>query len=95
MNDNLNPSPNAQTMSLKIQTKTWARDSHGLFDYEAQNIKSTVLITNEIGKLIRKKHDVKQVANEYDITLEDRELANIHIENGKLCFYFFREILYF
>jgi hypothetical protein len=83
MNNKLDPSSNVQQLSLKLLTKTWTRDSHGLFDYEAQNIRSSLLIINERGKLIRRKHEVKFVAESHEIDLEERELSNIYVENGK------------
>ncbi|SCM06153.1 conserved Plasmodium protein, unknown function [Plasmodium chabaudi chabaudi] len=48
---------------LRIETKTWTRDSHDLFDYEAQQVnKKTFLISSPI-KLFRSKAQVSCVAD--------------------------------
>ncbi|VEV58663.1 zinc finger protein, putative [Plasmodium vinckei vinckei] len=50
-------------MLLRIETKTWTRDSHDLFDYEAQQVnKKTFLISSPI-KLFRSKAQVSCVAD--------------------------------
>jgi len=45
---------------LSIKSKTWTRDSHGLFDYECTTVKENILIVQKATTLIRKKHDVKE-----------------------------------
>lgn len=76
--NNLNP-----TSFLKLTTKTWARDSHGLFDYEATTTKNNTLILNSPYRLIRKKNDVKHALLNGDLELDERELAKIKFDNGK------------
>ena len=46
---------------LSIKSKTWTRDSHGLFDYESSTVKENILIINKPIKLVRKKHEIKEV----------------------------------
>ncbi|ANQ09564.1 Uncharacterized protein PCOAH_00041460 [Plasmodium coatneyi] len=53
----------ASVPSLRVETKTWTRDSHDLFDYEAQQVnKKSFLISTPI-KLFRSKAQVSCVAD--------------------------------
>ncbi len=42
-----------------MQCKTWTRDSYGLFDYETNDYKESILYIGENRIVIRDKHDVK------------------------------------
>jgi hypothetical protein len=68
---------------LKVMTKTWSRDSHGLFDYEATNTKNFILFVSGRTKLVRKKNDVRQCSESAELELEDRELCKVRFEDGK------------
>jgi hypothetical protein len=68
---------------LKAVTKTWARDSHGLFDYEANNTKNITLLIHGKSKLVRKKNDVKNMLDNSELELEDRELCRINYCESK------------
>lgn len=68
---------------LKINTKTWSRDSHGLFDYEAQNTKNNNIIVSSRSKLVRKKNEVRQVPENTELEIDERELARTRSESGK------------
>jgi hypothetical protein len=68
---------------LKMSTKTWARDSHGLFDYEATSTKNSQLFTNCKVKFIRKKNDVKLVQENYEPEMDERELAKVKVIDSK------------
>ena len=67
---------------LKALTKTWSRDSHGLFDYEATNTKNNPFVIKEKCKLIRKKNEVRLASENIELDLEERELAKIKIESN-------------
>lgn len=71
---------------MQIKAKTWSRDSHGLFDYENNQVKSTTLNIESNGSITRKDSDVNFVmGNEMAniLSLECIELAKIILENGK------------
>ncbi len=70
--------------NLKLLIKTWSRDSHGLFDYETSSTKTNLLILTNSCKLIRKKNDVRFVAENHKIEFEERELAKISFEESKI-----------
>jgi hypothetical protein len=72
---------------LKILTKTWARDSHGLFDYEANSTKNNLLLINGRYKIVRKKNDVRQMTENTELDMEDRELAKVKFDGGKTNLY--------
>jgi hypothetical protein len=80
------PESQHQTQILKILTKTWARDSHGLFDYEAQNTKNNILLISSKFKIVRKKNDVRQVPEHMELDMEDRELARVKLDGGKFLY---------
>jgi len=40
------------SFSILIKTFTWARDSHGLFDYESKNLTKKNMKTNNPGTLL-------------------------------------------
>ena len=42
------------TQSLNIKTKTWERDSYGLFDFEAKNLHTSKLDMKETSTIFRK-----------------------------------------
>jgi hypothetical protein len=71
---------------LRINAKTWGRDSHGLFDYESNQIKVNTLCIDGSCKVVRKRNDVKQISDEVAIDLEDRELCKVGTDGGKLWF---------
>jgi len=73
---------------LKAVTKTWARDSHGLFDYEATNTKNITLFIHGKSKLIRKKNDVRSSLENIELDLEDRELCRVNYSDSKFLFNF-------
>ena len=81
--ENLSPVNNLQGVILKALTKTWSRDSHGLFDYEATNTKNSILFINGRAKLVRRKNDVRNIAESTVLDLEERELCKTRPDDGK------------
>lgn len=78
----------SRLFSIKIHTKTWQRDSHGLFDYEVSDAKITNIVTQNSGLLSRDKQEIKLMDIEINETLkkhseDETDLANIYQENNK------------
>ncbi len=69
--------------SVQIRTKTWVRDSHGLFDYENNQVKTTTIVMNSNGSLIRRKNDVIYTDSEKKI-IPYEQSEEVTIELGKL-----------
>ncbi len=67
---------------LKIVSKTWGRDSHGLFDYESSQIKINNLVISKNCQLIRKRNDVKEVPENSQLEIEEKLLANVRVDNS-------------
>jgi hypothetical protein len=67
---------------LKIISKTWGRDSHGLFDYESSQIKINNLVISKNCQLIRKRNDVKEVPENTQFDIEEKLLANVRVDNS-------------
>jgi hypothetical protein len=65
---------------LKLVSKTWGRDSHGLFDYESSQIKINNVIVSKNCQLIRKRNDVKEVPENTQLDIEEKLLANVKVE---------------
>jgi hypothetical protein len=84
--------------SLQVRTKTWTRDSHGLFDYENNNqVKSLSLYIESNGSLIRRKNDtVEFIQSEIENNFEIRELGKFQNLNSTYLLYIFiyRQIFY-
>lgn len=75
---------------LSIKSKTWTRDSHGLFDYECTTVKENILIVQKATSLIRKKHDVKEkeqinINDPIDESI-DQKVCEVEVLGSKLLF---------
>ena len=67
---------------LSLSTKTWVRDSHGLFDYESNQTKNLNAVLAESIYITRKKHDIKPLSNINDLKPEEEELLfNVKNDN--------------
>ncbi len=47
-----------QNYTLKLKTRTWKRDSYGLFDYENNSSQNESLSISHPGQIIRRNHHV-------------------------------------
>ena len=62
---------------LKVNAKTWKRDSYGLFDYENSNVNSQELSIIYSGKVVRANHQLNFVNY-----LQQSQKLNKEDENG-------------
>jgi len=65
---------------------TWARDSHGLFDYESSHLSKKTMKASAPTTIIRKGNDIDLVPNlggNLSQTNDQKPLLNIINENGK------------
>ena len=62
---------------LSLCTKTWVRDSHGLFDYESNQTKHLNAILAESIFIARKKHEIMTVNNPKQLNDEEELLFNV------------------
>ena len=70
---------------LSVLAKTWARDSHGLYDYETTSMKITNLDISFNCKFIRRKNDVKcHSLNHIKSSEDETELFQVDISNNKV-----------
>ena len=67
---------------LSLCTKTWVRDSHGLYDYESNQTKNLNAVLAESIYIARKKHDIKTLNNVNDLVPEEEELLFNVINNS-------------
>jgi len=56
---------------LNVSTKTWTRDSHGLFDYESIQVKPHEGNILDCALVVRKKMDIKLVKTVSEIKDEE------------------------
>ena len=66
---------------LSLCTKTWVRDSHGLFDYESNQTKHLNAILAESIYITRKKHEIKTVNNPSQLQDEEELLFNVRYDD--------------
>ena len=71
---------------LSLCTKTWVRDSHGLYDYESNQTKNLNAVLAESIYIARKKHDIKTLNNINDLIPDEEELLFNVINNNKDTF---------
>ena len=64
---------------LSLFTRTWVRDSHGLYDYESTQTKNLNAVLADNVTIVRKKHDIKTVTSKEEITDEEL-LLNVKYE---------------
>ena len=64
---------------LSLFTRTWVRDSHGLYDYESTQTKNLNAVLADNVTIVRKKHDIKTVSSKEEITDEEL-LLNVKYE---------------
>ena len=63
------------SLKIKIKTKTWNKDSYGLFDYENDDVNKQTLTVTSQGVLTRDQDQVKFEAQKHDF------LSNSYGEN--------------
>jgi hypothetical protein len=56
---------------LCLNTKTWSRDSHGLYDYESTSTKTINIIVVDSAIIVRKKLEIRPVQSMDDIKDEE------------------------
>ena len=59
---------------LSLCTKTWVRDSHGLYDYESIQTRNLNAVLAESIYIARKKHDIKTINSPKDLKPDEEEL---------------------
>lgn len=77
---------NEKQFVLCLNTKTWSRDSHGLYDYESTHTKTTNAIVADNAIIVRRKLDIRSVNSMEDIK-EEEYLMNIIHDKGKYLYF--------
>ena len=68
---------------LSLCTKTWVRDSHGLYDYESNQTKNLNAVLAEGIYIARKKHDIKTLNSKNDLKPDEEEILFNVINDNK------------
>jgi hypothetical protein len=68
---------------LSLTTKTWSRDSHGLYDYESNQTKNASAIIVENATISRRKMEIRSISSQDDLK-EEEYLMDIKHDKGKL-----------
>ena len=68
---------------LSLCTKTWVRDSHGLYDYESNQTKNLNAVLAESIYIARKKHDIKTLNSILDLKPDEEELLFNVVNDNK------------
>ena len=66
---------------LSLSTRTWFRDSHGLFDYESYQTKNLNAILAESIYITRRKHDIRPL-NNINLLKEREEELLFNVKNN-------------
>ena len=66
---------------LSLCTRTWVRDSHGLYDYESNQTKNLNAVLAEPILLARKKHDIKTINKIEELQNDEELLFSVKIED--------------
>lgn len=74
---------NENSHILILYTRTWPRDSHGLYDYESTQTKNIKILIANMVKLVRVKNDIKQVPGNYTLLQDEKELLSVNKSNSK------------
>lgn len=72
--------------SVLMKGITWARDSHGLFDYESRHLTKNTMKTHQAGTICRKNNDIELkpvIKKSSEASSEAKPLLSIINENGK------------
>jgi hypothetical protein len=78
--------PSLDNFVLSLCTKTWIRDSHGLFDYESTQTRNLNAVLAESINITRKKNEIKTL-NELKDIKPDEELL-FHVKHANIDEYF-------
>ena len=70
---------NEKRFVLSLLTKTWVRDSHGLYDYESTQTKNLNAVLADSVIIVRKKHDITTITNLAELSDEEL-LINVKYE---------------
>lgn len=76
-------------LSVLINTATWGRESHGLFDYESSQVAKKTLKVTASGKLVRIKNDILWITenpNNREYLENTHPLAFIKYTEGSFFF---------
>jgi hypothetical protein len=68
---------------LSLCTKTWVRDSHGLYDYESNQTKNLNAVLAESIYIARKKHDIKTLNSLNELKPDEEELLFNVVNDNK------------
>ena len=89
MNNNV-PVKENLSKSLIINSKTWSRDSHGLFDYECSTTRNNTFTTKKEHVIIRKKNEVRLESPTYKEENEEENLGKVYVDQFSNTFFYFR-----
>ena len=81
-----NNNNNQRQHILCLSTRTWIRDSHGLYDYESIQTKNLNLIIGESIKITRIKNDLITSPIDKKIQNDEELILNIQYQPNKDCF---------
>jgi len=75
------PTNEVQNKSLCIASRTWSRDSHGLYDYECAQTKNSNLTIKSEHLLIRRKNDVRLENSNYQEEQTEEFLGKVYVDS--------------
>lgn len=76
---------------LKIKTRTWEKDSYGLFDFDAKEITSNKFEIERPFTLVREKNKITLENRSKELELKNEKLCSISKEKGEFYIQNWRE----
>lgn len=70
---------NDKNFVVNLLTKTWVRDSHGLYDYESPQTKNLNAVLADNVLIARKKNEIKTIPTKEELK-EDEFLLEVKYE---------------
>ena len=69
---------------LCLSTRTWVRDSHGLYDYESSQTKNLNLVLGDSVQISRIKNDLHTTEKDKEIPNEEELILNINYQKNDI-----------
>ena len=67
---------------LSLYTRTWVRDSHGLYDYESSQTRNLNAVLADSVIIARKKHEIKTVTAKNEMQPDEEMLIDVKYEKN-------------
>lgn len=82
------------TLKIKIRTKTWNKDSYGLFDYENDDVNRQTFTIESSCNFYREKDSIKSIFLKNDVS-NNENLINANLENYLISIFYKESAIFY